>query len=183
MSAIALMIEEHRYIKRILKLIRKLCVKIFNKEAIDYDDFYKIIDFVRNYADKHHHNKEEDILFKKMSEELGPEVSNGPIWGMLAEHNLGRLYISNLEKALNQVKTGDEESKIDIIANAISYVNLLNGHIDKEDNAIYQYGQNNLSQETMNLVEKMCQETEDIASNKNIQKYYTELVESLESKY
>ena len=31
----------------------------------DIDDFPRIIDFVRTYADKHHHGKEEDILFRR----------------------------------------------------------------------------------------------------------------------
>ena len=36
----------------------------------DVEDITRIIDFVRTYADKHHHGKEEDILFATMNQEL-----------------------------------------------------------------------------------------------------------------
>lgn len=65
LNAISSMVDEHKNIKKVLKVIRKLCIKILNGEDVNFDAFYKIIDSVRNYADKHHHNKEEDIFFKK----------------------------------------------------------------------------------------------------------------------
>ena len=71
MKAIEIMMEEHRYIERMLKVVRKACYKILQGEDIDYDDFYKIIEFIKNYADGHHHNKEEIFLFNKMVEKLG----------------------------------------------------------------------------------------------------------------
>lgn len=71
MKAIEIMNEEHKYIIRMLHVIRKCCFKILNGEEVIYEDFDKIIDFVRNYADNHHHKKEEKILFVKMVEELG----------------------------------------------------------------------------------------------------------------
>lgn len=70
-----------------------------------------------------------------MSEELGEKVARGPIFGMFIDHDLGRLYMKNLEATLERVKKGDSDSKVDIIANAISYANLLYRHIDKKNNA------------------------------------------------
>lgn len=180
MNSIELMMEEHKYIKRMLKVIRKLSIKVLNGEEIDYNIFHKAIDFVRNYADKHHHNKEEEILFRKMSEELGEEVAKGPIFGMLAEHDLGRLYMKNLEDAVERVKNGDMDSRVDVIANAISYTDLLYRHIDKEDNAIYKFGEQRLNEETLKEVEEKCKEVEKEAEEKNIQKKYISLVEELE---
>lgn len=180
MNAIELMMEEHKYIKRMLQVIRRICLKVLNNEDVDYDNFHRIIEFVRNYADQHHHNKEEEILFKKMSDELGDEIANGPIFGMLAEHDLGRLYMRNLEEAVERVKDGDMDSRVDVIANAISYTDLLHRHIDKEDNAIYKFGEQNLNEETLKEVEELCKEVEKIAEEKNIQKKYTDLVDELE---
>jgi hemerythrin-like domain-containing protein len=65
MNSIALMMDEHKYIKRGLVVIRKMCIAILKGDEVAFEDFNKIIEFVRNYADKHHHNKEEEILFKK----------------------------------------------------------------------------------------------------------------------
>jgi len=181
MSAISLMVEEHKNIKRVLKVIRKLCINILNNKEVNFEGFEKAIDFVRNYADKHHHNKEEDILFKKMSEELGEAVAKGPIFGMFADHDLGRLFIRNLDEALKRVKNGDEDSKVDIIGNAIAYTDLLYRHIDKEDNAIYKFGESKLSEEALREVEEKCEIVEREASEKNIQDKYLKLVDELES--
>ena len=93
MKAIEIMNEEHKYILRMLQVIRKCCFKILNNEEIIYEDFYKIIDFIRNYADNHHHKKEEKILFIKMVEELGEPAKKAVNQGMLVEHDLGRLHV------------------------------------------------------------------------------------------
>jgi len=120
MKAIEIMNEEHKYIIRMLHVIRKCCFKILNGEEVIYEDFDKIIDFVRNYADNHHHKKEEKILFVKMVEELGEPAEKAVKQGMLVEHDLGRLHIRELVEALDKLKAGEEEAKLDVIANAIS---------------------------------------------------------------
>uniref|UniRef100_UPI0018ABAE5D hemerythrin domain-containing protein n=1 Tax=Clostridium sp. 1001271B_151109_B4 TaxID=2787148 RepID=UPI0018ABAE5D len=121
MNAIEIMNEEHKYILRMLQVIRKCCFKILNNEEVIYEDFDNIIDFIRNYADNHHHKKEEKILFIKMVEELGEAAEKVVNHGMLVEHDLGRLHVRELVSALEKVKVGEEEAKLDVIANAISY--------------------------------------------------------------
>lgn len=182
MNAIELMMEEHKIIKRMLVVVRKFSIKVLNNEAIDYNDFNSVIDFVRNYADKHHHNKEEVILFKKMSEVLGERIEKGPIMGMLVEHDLGRLFMGNLEIALGKFKAGDSDSRVDIIANAIAYTDLLNRHIDKEDTAIYTFAQNRLSKEQLEEIDAKCFDVENEATKNRLQDKYIKLLNELEAK-
>jgi len=181
MNAIELMMEEHKTIKRMLALTRKFSIKALNNEEIDYNDFYKVIDFVRNYADKHHHNKEEVILFKKMSEVMGERIASGPIMGMLVEHDLGRLFIRNLEVALVKFKAGDVDSRVDIIANAIAYTDLLYRHIDKEDTVIYTFAQRKLSKEQLEEIDNQCFDVETEATKNSLQDKYLKLLCELES--
>jgi hemerythrin-like domain-containing protein len=183
MNAIELMVHEHKYIKRMLSVARAMSIKVLNNEEVANEDFYKVIDFVRNYADKHHHAKEENILFKKMGDELGEKIAKGPIAGMFVEHDLGRLYMSNLESALEKYKNGDKDSRVDIIANTICYTDLLHRHIDKEDTAIYTFAQRALSKEAMEDVEKSCADVESSATEHGTQDKYIKLVEELENKY
>ncbi len=65
---------------------------------------------------------------------------------MLIEHDLSRLYIANLEKALDEYENGNDEARLDIIANAISYTDLLDRHIEKENNALYKFANNMLTE-------------------------------------
>ncbi|ETI89870.1 MAG: hypothetical protein Q607_CBUC00100G0001, partial [Clostridium butyricum DORA_1] len=87
-------------------------------------------------------------LFNKMVENLGVLGEKLVKHGMLVEHDFGRLYVKNLEEALKKVKAGDEEAKLDLIANAISYCDLLTRHIDKEDRVVYTFAKRELKEET-----------------------------------
>jgi len=131
MNSIEIMMEEHRNIKRMLGVIRKYCSRILAGEEIRYEDFFKIIDFIRNYADKHHHGKEELLLFSRMMEELGSPAEKLIKFGMNVEHDFGRQFVHDLEDAVKRVLEGDMDARLDVIASAISYTHLLNRHIEK----------------------------------------------------
>lgn len=181
MNSIDIMMEEHNNIRRMLKVIRKACFKLLKEDNIDYDDFYSIISFIRNYADGHHHNKEEIMLFNRMVENLGALGEKTIKYGMLVEHDLGRLYVKNLEEALKSLKEGNEEAKLDIIANAISYTDLLTRHADKEDNVIYKFAKRELSNEIFDTIDKECTDYE--SEHTSVKDDNIKLLEDLEDKY
>ena len=183
MDAIDLMMDEHKYILRGLKLFKKLSVEILNSNTVDFVSFEKMILFVRNYADKHHHNKEEVVLFKKMETQLGQNMVKGPLSGMYIEHDLGRQHITLLEEALLRVKNGDLDSRVDIIANSVCYADLLTRHIDKEDKLIYTFARRALSQVDMEGVNVSCENIELEATKNKLQKEYIGVLEELEKKY
>ncbi len=86
------------------------------------------------------------------------------IMGMLLEHDLGRLFMVNLETALVIFKAGDSDSRVDIIANAMTYKDLLNRHMDKEDTAIYTFSQKRLSKEQLEDIDAKCFDVENEAT-------------------
>jgi hemerythrin-like domain-containing protein len=176
------MVEEHKNVKRMLGVIRKYCYKILKGEKVQYEDFYKIIDFVRSYTDKHHHGKEENLLFNKMMEELGPTAEKLIRMGMHVEHDLGRLHMQELEAALKRVEDGDDESRLDVIANAMSYTHLLHRHIDKEDGVVYKYAERNLSKETLQHLNEQCALFDKNALDNHVQQKYLDLIDELEAK-
>lgn len=183
MNSIKLMMEEHQYILRMLTVVRKACYGIFKGEEINYEDFEQMIDFIRSYADAHHHGKEEKLLFNEMVTHLGPLGNKLITHGMLVEHDSGRLFIQELKEALTQVKNGDEMSKLDVIANAISYTHLLKRHIDKEDAVVYTFAERQLSKDILEKVNQNTEAFEQEAKNRGTQKHYIELLEALEEKY
>lgn len=183
MNSIELMVEEHKYILRMLAVVRKAAYKVLQGADINYVHFNQMIDFIRIYADSHHHGKEEKILFKEMVENLGALGNKLITHGMLVEHDYGRLYIGELEQALDRVKNGDDESKLDVISNAISYTNLLKRHIDKEDNVIYTFANKQLSSDIINKVNIQSEEFEKKATEDGLQDKYLKLLENLELLY
>lgn len=183
MNSINLMIEEHKNIKRMLNIVKKMCFILLKHDNINFEDFNKAIDFIKHYADEHHHGKEEQILFKEMVEKLGTMGKNLITHGMLVEHDYGRLYIQQLKAALEKVKQGDEVSKLDIIANAVGYTNLLERHISKEDDLVYKYGANNLSEAVLEDINNRTDIFEQQAETMGIQRHYLDLIAELEEKY
>lgn len=181
MKSIEIMNEEHKYILRMLRVVRKCCFRILQGEEPTYEDFDKIIDFIKNYADNHHHKKEENILFVNMVENLGEVAAKAVNQGMLVEHDLGRLHVRELISALERVKAGEEEAKLDVIANAISYTHLLTRHIDKEDRVIYKFAERNLDHEVMKFIDTECESYE--INNEKIKNKYILILEELEKKY
>lgn len=183
MNFIERLVDEHKNVKRMLLVIRAACLRILNGEATDFEDFFKFIDFIRNYTDKHHHGKEETMLFAKMVEELGALAEKVITHGMLVEHEFGRLYVKDLEDSVNHVLNGDLDARLDVIANAISYTHLLRRHIDKEDDVIYKFAEKHLSKETINRLEQECATFDEKASQANTEGRYLELLISMELKY
>ena len=183
MKSIDIMVNEHDNIRRMLKVIRSLSYKIMTLEEFDIEDIGKIIDFVRVYADNHHHKKEEDTLFKTMNEKIERLRNAGSITGMYIEHDLGRLYMQNLEIAVKEYKDGDDKARLDIIANAVGYANLLNRHTDKEDNAMYRFAEKMLDEDAKAFIEEEAGKVEKEARDSGLQRKYIDLLETLEAKY
>ena len=54
------------------------------------------VDFIRNYADRFHHAKEEDVLFEALVDNGMPQ-ENSPVAAMLMEHDQGRSFVRAME--------------------------------------------------------------------------------------
>ena len=63
MQSRAPLMIEHRLIERMLSVIRDDLPKIKSKHKVDPVFVDIAVDFIRVYADRTHHGKEEDILF------------------------------------------------------------------------------------------------------------------------
>jgi hemerythrin-like domain-containing protein len=87
--------KEHQAIKLMLKILDKVCDKLEAKKAVNQEDLNSIVEFIRTFADKCHHGKEEQRLFPMM-EKYGIPREGGPIGVMIEEHKLGRNYIKNM---------------------------------------------------------------------------------------
>lgn len=183
MESIKIMVAEHENIRRMLMVLRSISYRVMTLGEFDAEDIPKVIDFVRIYADKHHHGKEENILFETMNKRIEKLAKAGAITGMYIEHDLGRLYMGNLEKAVDKYELGDDEARLDIIGNAISYTDLLERHIEKENTAMYKFAEKMLDDESKAYIEEESKKIEDAATKNKLQDKYIALLEELEEKY
>ena len=144
-----ILMKEHDAIKKMLKILERMCDKLEAGEQVDNSHLEQVVDFIKNFADKCHHGKEEDILFETM-EEAGFTKEAGPIGVMLSEHDLGRDLVKGFSSAVDRYIGGEGNAVSVIVGNARKYSSLLNQHIDKENNILYPMADNRLSSEQQN---------------------------------
>ena len=145
--------EEHKHIIAVAQALQKECSALENGKAVDHIFFEKTIDFIRNYADKFHHAKEEEILFKELCKET-TEMHCNPTTQMLYEHDLGRTFVKELEAGIN------EDNKNKVIENGHRYAQLIQEHIFKEDNILYPMADDALSPKIQKELEEKAKAAE-----------------------
>src|SRR3989344_3349948 len=126
--------DEHQNILKVIDSLNNECDAIESGKEINKEFLTKAIDFIRNYADKFHHAKEEDILFKefvKKTEENDGCIHCNPVEQMLVEHDEGRNFVKQMEQGVK------ENNKEKAIEGTRGYTRLLQEHIFKEDNILY----------------------------------------------
>jgi len=170
--------EEHRVIERMVNVLQKACDKLEKGEEVSPEVFKKAVDFIRTFADRCHHGKEENILFP-VFEERGIPREGGPIGIMLLEHEHGRRYVRGLADAIEKYERGDKSAKKEIWENARNYGNLLTQHIYKEENILYPMGNRTLSQSDQTDLMKRFEGVEK-ELGEDIHHSYVRLVEYLE---
>lgn len=124
--------DEHRIIERVLGAVEKLA----EGPVGALEPWKKALDFIRNFADKCHHFKEEKVLFPAMEAHDIP-IEGGPIGMMLVEHEEGRSYVSAMLMALSLVEGGNDAAKESLVSSAQAYCRLLREHIQKEDDVLF----------------------------------------------
>lgn len=127
--------HEHRVIERILAVLDRAAARVESGESVPPEVFEKTLDFIRTFADRCHHAKEEDLLFVAM-ERKGLPKGGGPIGVMLREHDQGRGYVRSMAEAVPKYQSDPEARKV-LILNARGNTQLLAQHIMKEDNILY----------------------------------------------
>ena len=91
--------------------------------------------------------------------------------------------MSELKAALSRVREGDEESRLDVIANAVGYANLLSRHIEKENNVVFPFAQRSLKPEILAEVDQRSAAFEKEQEEKGLQLHYLNILSELEEKY
>ena len=176
-KATTILSEEHKHILKVIDSITKECEKIENENNIKKEFFNKAIDFIKNYADKFHHVKEENILFKELcKEEVEGKMHCNPTQQMLHEHTIGREFVKGMIQSL------EENNKKKLLENAIGYTNLLQDHIFKEDNILYPMADEVLTEEKQEEILVACEKAEKELFEKGTKEKYIELAEELSKK-
>lgn len=130
-QAIDDLMHEHEAILVALQILDSMSARIGAGGTVDAGDVARFIGFLREFADKCHHGKEEGILFPALTAAGMPE-QDGPVGVMLSEHVQGRTLIQTMEDAITS--TPDYAK---FAAAARAYSDLLRAHIRKENEVLF----------------------------------------------
>lgn len=152
MQPIALLMDEHRTIEKVLDALEAFAAgpaAAAPGARAETADFAR---FLADFADRIHHGKEEDLLFRAMAEAGMPKEA-GPIAVMLSEHREGRSWTGVLARVAGGTDAlGDDEAR-DVRQAARAYVPLLRAHIQKEDQILYPMADRFLAEGTWRSLE------------------------------
>ncbi len=136
MQPTSILTNEHRVIEIMLSVLENLADKTLADKKLDRQSAEDAIDFIRNFADKCHHGKEENHLFAALVDKGMPK-EGGPVGQMLLEHDQGREYVRGMADNVEAAEKGNEKAIREFVNNAFGYVELLRAHIHKEDHILF----------------------------------------------
>ena len=179
MTATEELMTEHRAIERMLAVLEAASGRLEAGDRVRPGLFREAADFVRNFADRCHHGKEEDNLFPRL-EELGVPREGGPLGVMLFEHDEGRAYIGAIADAVDAYELGDEAAARTIAGNARGYVGLLRGHIQKEEGVLFPMADQVLSADDQRSLEESFERIETQVMGGGAHERYHKMLARLE---
>ncbi|AJE04138.1 hemerythrin domain-containing protein [Geobacter pickeringii] len=173
------LVHEHTLILRMLAVLERNAILTAEGKYTYYRFYEDAVDFIRSYADRFHHAKEEDVLFEALVRNGMPR-ENSPVAAMLMEHDRGRAYVKAMEEAARAAAGGDATRNRDITDNALGYLTMLREHIDKEDNILYPLAERVIPQEMRGgIVAGYC--TAEARTPADFEQKYREVLERYEA--
>ncbi len=173
---------EHVGIKLMLSILEKICERFESKKDIDVKHLDQILEFIKVFADKCHHAKEESVLFPIM-EMAGVSREGGPIGVMLKEHKAGREYIKGMSEHWSKYKSGDRKSAPKFVHSARKYSALLTQHIEKEDTILYPMADMRITEERQREIAKEFEKIEAERMGAGTHEKFHELIHHLKDIY
>jgi hemerythrin-like domain-containing protein len=132
MKPIGPLMWEHRLIEKMLRCFEGETRKITERQKVDPLFVDTAVDFIRTYADRTHHGKEEDILFRDLVKKpLSPEHAR-IMEELVEEHKYARKTVGMLVDAKERYLKGEDTSQ-KVVALLRELAHFYPIHIEKED--------------------------------------------------
>ena len=128
---------EHRLIERMIQVMRKELQRFEKEKKADLVFVDMAVDFIRTYADRCHHGKEQDILFRELSKKQLVDEHKRIMDELIEEHRWGRKTVGELVDAKEKYAGGDNDQLTIIFDRMTALVDFYPKHIDKEDKRFF----------------------------------------------
>lgn len=177
MKPIGQLMTEHRLIEKMLVVLEKQVSKAEAAKNVEPVFIDTVVDFIRTYADKTHHAKEEEILFRDIAKKALSREVRTILHELIDEHNYARKTVRELIEAKESYRREGGDSLATVLEKLKALVIFYRGHIDKEDNVFFPACLEYLSTEEEYVMLHEFWESD----RKMIHEKYTSVVMQLES--
>jgi hemerythrin-like domain-containing protein len=133
MMPIGPLMIEHRLIERMIEVMREELILVEKEKKVDPEFIEMAVDFIRTHADRCHHGKEEDILFRDLGAKKLTDDHRRTMEELVEEHRFGRKVTARLVEANARYVQGHPEALSAITDCIRSLIKLYPKHIEKED--------------------------------------------------
>ncbi|MDD1778246.1 MAG: hemerythrin domain-containing protein [Candidatus Helarchaeota archaeon] len=128
---------EHRLIDRMIALMKREIDRIERENKNNFDFIDSAVDFIRKYADRCHHGKEEDILFRELKKKDMEIDHKRMMEELIADHKWARETTAKLVAAKIKIVQDSQQDKKPLIDYMKQLVEFYPKHIEKEDKRFF----------------------------------------------
>jgi len=133
MMPIGPLMIEHRLIERMIDVMQGQLSVIEKEKKLDFEFLEMAVDFIRTYADRCHHGKEEDILFRELGIKQLKDEHRHTMEELVEEHRWARKMTARLVEANRKYIQGDGDAMSTVTECIRSLIQFYPKHIEKED--------------------------------------------------
>jgi hemerythrin-like domain-containing protein len=135
-TAVEMLEAEHRVIQKMVAGMSVLADQLEGGEPVDVSLLESIVAFLRTFADRLHHGKEESFLFPALIRR-GVPSQGCPIGGLTMEHQKGRVMVGELADAIRGYAAGEPPARENLVKSLRALVAFYPSHIWKEDYLLF----------------------------------------------
>jgi hemerythrin-like domain-containing protein len=120
-----------------IAVIEAAVVKSRSANSVDPLFIDTVVDFISTYADRTHHGKEEDIMFRELDQRDLSKEDRRIMDELIDEHVFGRRITKELVEANTLYRNGDDRALAVVISKLQAFVDFYPRHIAKEDKVFF----------------------------------------------
>lgn len=158
--------DEHLVIVKVVSAASLLADRLETGQTIDVQMLQGTVEFMRIFADKCHHGKEEDLLFPLLGEK-GIPLQGCPIGALIMEHGMGRKLVKELADGAENYRKDELEGKQAVITALRGIADLYPSHIWKEDYLLFPLANKVLIPEEQQALCQQFQQVEETIGQDN----------------
>src|SRR5262245_13249221 len=168
--------HEHRIIEQGMRALDGMCIRMKSGSSVPEEELSKLLDFIRNFADRFHHRKEEAYFFPAL-EQVGIKDEAGPLAFLRNEHETERRLLSELELAVEDYRHNNQAIGR-FVRIALQYKDHLIGHMQQEEAILFRLAEEMLDEDAKVLLTYAL--AVENAATQDLIEHYEELAGELE---